>query len=554
MASRARIANRKSENEGIAMTVAVKNTPELSTGNLFDRLAVTSLAGVVYVLGSLAVIFTGLPALWWNYLGLSRESFPAWALLIVAMVAVAGGLIYLGGRLLGPAAPKGARAGIFVGLIGVLIIGWIAKWIAGLIENWSFEHNVFSQTVAIVLTVVVALALLGVLVWFFFKPRFEEFLHTFEDQGWFHAVSYKPSQGLKVRRGTMLGILILAGSGVWSYERSLQSGAENWTVDVPFTGKLQVTNRGDAEKAPGLDVAWGQEVRVLNPGDWPDFRKNELVNQAAVDNANAQLKNGVQIRQGDADRFQPADFISHNPPVVKKEAFQRVQKETPEKIASSEPTLPTTAPVLDRYYARQENKILEDKYVKVTKAGERAPFKANDVVAKTEFNDYVNQQKTKINELEEEAQKLRDSGNALDAKRKEDEATTIQQLLPESAEPAPIEGVIQFQAFTLVPSVRFVMPLLLGALSLWLSWRVVNLPGFADFLIATEAELNKVSWTPRRRLVQDTIVVLVTTLLITFFLLFADLVWSQLLSRVGVLQSGKETSSEVQTGGEDLPW
>ncbi len=536
------------------MTVAVKNTPELSTGNLFDRLAVTSLAGVVYVLGSLAVIFTGLPALWWNYLGLSRESFPAWALLIVAMVAAAGGLIYLGGRLLGPAAPKGARAGIFVGLIGVLIIGWIAKWIAGLIENWSFEHNVFSQTVAIVLTVVVALALLGVLVWFFFKPRFEEFLRSFEDQGWFHAVSYKPSQGLKVRRGTMLGILILAGSGVWSYERSLQSGAENWTVDVPFTGKLQVTSRGDAEKAPGLDVAWGQEVRVLNPGDWPDFRKNELVNQAAVDNANAQLKNGIQIRQGDADRFQPADFISHNPPVVKKEAFQRVQKETPEKIASSEPTLPTTAPVLDRYYARQENKILEDTYVKVTKAGERAPFKANDVVAKTEFNDYVNQQKTKINELEEEAQKLRDSGNALDAKRKEDEATTIQQLLPESAEPAPIEGVIQFQAFTLVPSVRFVMPLLLGALSLWLSWRVVNLPGFADFLIATEAELNKVSWTPRRRLVQDTIVVLVTTLLITFFLLFADLVWSQLLSRVGVLQSGKETSSEVQTGGEDLPW
>jgi hypothetical protein len=54
--------------------------------------------------------------------------------------------------------------------------------------------------------------------------------------------------------------------------------------------------------------------------------------------------------------------------------------------------------------------------------------------------------------------------------------------------------------------------------------------------------------------VQDTIVVLVTTLLITFFLLFADLVWSQLLSRVGVLKSGKETSSEVQTGGEDLPW
>ena len=31
-----------------------------------------------------------------------------------------------------------------------------------------------------------------------------------------------------------------------------------------------------------------------------------------------------------------------------------------------------------------------------------------------------------------------------------------------------------------------------------------------DFLIATEAEMNKVSWTTRKRLVKDTIVVLVT--------------------------------------------
>ena len=58
------------------------------------------------------------------------------------------------------------------------------------------------------------------------------------------------------------------------------------------------------------------------------------------------------------------------------------------------------------------------------------------------------------------------------------------------------------------------MPLLLLALSLWLAWRMVNLPPFADFLIATEAELNKVSWTTQQRLVQDTIVVLITTFLL----------------------------------------
>ena len=51
---------------------------------------------------------------------------------------------------------------------------------------------------------------------------------------------------------------------------------------------------------------------------------------------------------------------------------------------------------------------------------------------------------------------------------------------------------------------------------LWRAWRgMVNFPAFADFLIATEAEMNKVSWTTRKRLVQDTIVVLTTVVLMT---------------------------------------
>ena len=46
------------------MTVAVRNTPEISSGNLFDRLALASLAGVVYVIGAVAIVVKGLPALW----------------------------------------------------------------------------------------------------------------------------------------------------------------------------------------------------------------------------------------------------------------------------------------------------------------------------------------------------------------------------------------------------------------------------------------------------------------------------------------------------------
>lgn len=83
----------------------------------------------------------------------------------------------------------------------------------------------------------------------------------------------------------------------------------------------------------------------------------------------------------------------------------------------------------------------------------------------------------------------------------------------------------------LLPNVAVLGPILLAAAGLWLSWRAVNFPMFADFLIATEAEMNKVSWTTRKKLVQDTIVVLTTVVLFTVFLLAVDQIWGWVLSR-----------------------
>jgi preprotein translocase SecE subunit len=92
-------------------------------------------------------------------------------------------------------------------------------------------------------------------------------------------------------------------------------------------------------------------------------------------------------------------------------------------------------------------------------------------------------------------------------------------------------------SFVLLPDARLMIPLLLMILTLWVAYRAVNVPSFAEFLIATEAEMNKVSWTPRRRLGQDTIVVLATTLLMALFLLVVDIFWGWLLSSklIGVL-------------------
>jgi preprotein translocase SecE subunit len=105
-----------------------------------------------------------------------------------------------------------------------------------------------------------------------------------------------------------------------------------------------------------------------------------------------------------------------------------------------------------------------------------------------------------------------------------------------------------------LPDAHYILPMLLVALTVWVAWRTVNIPVFADFLIATEAEMNKVSWSSRKRLIQDTIVVLVTTVLLTLFLLAVDLFWGWLLSTelVGVLPQQPKT--QQQSGAISTPW
>ena len=63
-------------------------------------------------------------------------------------------------------------------------------------------------------------------------------------------------------------------------------------------------------------------------------------------------------------------------------------------------------------------------------------------------------------------------------------------------------------------------------------------PPFVEFLIATEAEMNKVSWTSRDDLYRATTVVLVTVLLMSLFLFGVDWLWSNLLQLLGVLKFG----------------
>ena len=70
---------------------------------------------------------------------------------------------------------------------------------------------------------------------------------------------------------------------------------------------------------------------------------------------------------------------------------------------------------------------------------------------------------------------------------------------------------------------------------LWAAYRLVNVPIFADFLIAVEAEMNKVSWPTRAELYRGAIVVLITIFALAAVLFFFDFVWNIIFKEFGVL-------------------
>jgi preprotein translocase subunit SecE len=85
------------------------------------------------------------------------------------------------------------------------------------------------------------------------------------------------------------------------------------------------------------------------------------------------------------------------------------------------------------------------------------------------------------------------------------------------------------------PLYQYGIPGGLLAIGVWMTYRLVNVPTFADFLIAVEAEMNKVSWPSRSELIKASIVVLVTIFLLAFILAMYDLLWNWFFRFIGIL-------------------
>jgi preprotein translocase SecE subunit len=347
------------------MAVAVKTTSEGTGKSGATNLPMASLAGALYVLASTAIVTQAVPLLWAK--GVSAW-LPPWASfidtagLIVVLLFAVGALVVLGMTLVGPNPPRGIRAGVFTVLFWLAasyfvgsIFGRFAGWISG------------SEAVGLSVLLVAAGAMLfwG---WTLLQKRSApDRLEQFEAQGWFTTDRYKPTQGLRVRRATMLGLLVLLGSGVWVLQShgTILGAEKDWVVHVPFT------------------------------------------------------------------------------------------KQVTETIAANGQTV----------------------------------------------------------------------------------TTITERIIP------------------ILPDVEITLPIILAALAFWISFRLVNWPLFADFLIATEAEVNKISWASRKSVIQDTVVVLCTLVLLTVFLFGVDLVWGAVLGwdKIGILRL-KPSQPAATRQADQIDW
>jgi preprotein translocase SecE subunit len=327
------------------MAVVTKTAPEAAPRNPVTQLVISSFLGALFVLASLGLIFGQLPLLW-ELLPLSNPFLSEALLFITTLVVMAGlGLVAL--KLEGRQPPPGQRAGIAVAAIGLFFIVLISLGFG----NTLIEGMDAGAWGGLIGAAIGAAAMGFGLLWLFRRPGFYRRLLRLEAQGWFHFGQYKGSQGVRVRRATLVGLLVVIGCGIVTMINHGTLGTGDWVIDIPGTGEI-----------------FGTQLAL-----YLMFRVNVIG------------------------------------PVV----------------------------------------------------------------------------------------------------------------------------------------------ILFGLI--FVAWRVINWPVFADFLIATEAELNKVSWTTRRRLTQDTIVVLVTVALMAFFLFVVDICWIRVLSSwpIEVLKVDLSKQKSQQQSAQD---
>ena len=101
-------------------------------------------------------------------------------------------------------------------------------------------------------------------------------------------------------------------------------------------------------------------------------------------------------------------------------------------------------------------------------------------------------------------------------------------------------GAFQFHHFLRSPQIQaslpvaYILPTLLLVAGVWLGYRLVNMASFADFLIAVEAEMNKVSWPSKTELIRASMVVILLMFGLAVVLFSYDVILHWFFKLIGV--------------------
>jgi preprotein translocase SecE subunit len=557
------------------MAVAVKTAPENRPGSPPPNPATLSLLGVAYVVACLALLFKVLPDAWWagwSSAGLTSYTLLGGVLLFCASVALACGLFYVGARLAGAQSVPGVRAGTFVGLCSLLLVLLITRWASLWVESWAYSAN--NKFTGEVVTAVLFGALLLLALRIFFSKGAQKAILDLEEAGWFSTTMYKANQGQIVRRGTVFGLLLLAGAGIYTLllHNTLRRFGPDLALYIPFTGSVAVDSTGwqyDEDSFDGLPILDDNSIVPLADRSWVEIRypgktRLRVGQKLTVDAYKAGLKEligssdggprSVVLTSKDHARVlaaldkSPAEFLFEVNRVIHEEVeeilrkgvfpgadtakqIRAIEKETDladmtrvvtlihreaeahnarTKVAldiGQELDLPIAVLLVDRFAMKSVTAALNPKtHVKVALKND-SKLATGAIVTREEFD--------------AEVERVKKAG--------------LGQVPPRGEDPAAPGGPLRYASLTLLPSIQYTVPLLLIFGAMWFAWRAVNMPAFADFLIATEAEMNKVSWTSQKRLYQDTVVVLVTVFLMAVFLFVVDWGWKEVLQRLNVL-------------------
>jgi preprotein translocase subunit SecE len=82
---------------------------------------------------------------------------------------------------------------------------------------------------------------------------------------------------------------------------------------------------------------------------------------------------------------------------------------------------------------------------------------------------------------------------------------------------------------------KFGVPAIIVVGMAYLMFWIVNRPNTADFLIATEGEMKKVSWSSRKEVIGSTKVVIVTTFILAGILYGVDTLFTLIFRLLGIL-------------------